>query len=254
MLIVHGLGGTEADLGALSRTLQRAGFATHALTLPGHGGRPEELHGVRAEDWVAAVVAHYRALAARYQTVHLMGMCLGALLAIEVAKRVDLRDGRLVVLAPPVFIDGWAMPWYRDVRHVVYRLPWLARLLRISESEPYGIKNELMRAMVQAKLSDGDAFHYPWVPLTCIRELDRLRRWVRLELNRVRTPTLIVHAREDELSSPRSAALLARRIPRARAVIVGNSYHMLCVDNDRKQVAAEVLNHLLPQSSSCTVL
>ncbi|GHD56457.1 alpha/beta hydrolase [Jeongeupia chitinilytica] len=244
ILLVHGLGGTEADLGALRKALQRAGIETHTLTLPGHGGRPEDLYGIQAEDWVDTVVAHYRALSARYETLHLMGMCLGALLAIETAKRLDLRNGRLVALAPPVFIDGWAMPWYHGLRHVVYRVPGLMRLLRIPEAEPYGIKNELMRAVVKAKLTDGNAFHYPWVPLSCIREVDRLRRWVRSELNRVHSPTLIIHAREDELTSPRSAALLARRIPRNRTVIVENSYHMICVDNDRKQVTAEVLNHL----------
>ncbi|WP_432721442.1 alpha/beta fold hydrolase [Jeongeupia wiesaeckerbachi] len=244
ILLVHGLGGTEHDLGSLRKTLERAGLTTHVLTLPGHGGRPEDLYDVQAEDWIATVVAHYRSLAVRYDTLHLMGMCLGALLAIETAKRVNMRNGRLIALAPPVFIDGWAMPWYRDVRHLVYRVPGLMRLLRVPEAEPYGIKNELMRALVKAKLSDGNAFHYPWVPLACIREVDRLRRWVRLELNRVRAPTLIVHAREDELTSPRSAALLTRRIPRSRAVIVENSYHMICVDNDRKQVATEVLNHL----------
>ncbi|MBM3115117.1 alpha/beta hydrolase [Jeongeupia naejangsanensis] len=258
ILLVHGLGGTDRDLGSLGKVLQRAGITTHTLTLPGHGGRPEDLYDVQAEDWIATVVAHYRALSVRYETLHLMGMCLGALLAIETAKRVDLRNGRLVALAPPVFIDGWAMPWYRELRHVVYHVPGLMQLMRIPEAEPYGIKNEPMRALVKAKLCDGNTFHYPWVPLSCIREVDRVRRWVRSELNRVRAATLIVHAREDELTSPRSAALLKRRIPHSRAVIVENSYHMICVDNDRKQVATEVLSHLglghAAQSSSCTAL
>ena len=31
VLMVHGLGGTQYDLGSMHKTLQRAGFATHSL-------------------------------------------------------------------------------------------------------------------------------------------------------------------------------------------------------------------------------
>ena len=38
-LLIHGLGGTQFDLGSMHKVLQRAGVETHAVTLPGHGGR-----------------------------------------------------------------------------------------------------------------------------------------------------------------------------------------------------------------------
>ncbi|MCD9437189.1 alpha/beta hydrolase, partial [Klebsiella pneumoniae] len=53
--------------------------------------------------------------------------------------------------------------------------------------------------------------------------------------------TLIIHAREDELTSLRSAETLQANLPHARTVVLENSYHMICVDNDRDQVAAELL-------------
>jgi carboxylesterase len=59
----------------------------------------------------------------------------------------------------------------------------------------------------------------------------------------IRCPTLVVHAREDELTSLRSANFLVEQIGggRARMVVLEDSYHMICVDNDREIVAKNVL-------------
>ncbi|WP_336234924.1 acyl-CoA-binding protein [Achromobacter dolens] len=243
-LLIHGLGGTQYDLGSLHKILKRAGIETHTLTLPGHGTTPEDLLPVRAEDWIDAVTAKYREVAERHDTLHVVGMCLGALLAVELCKRVQHRKGKLVSLAAPVFIDGWSTPWYRGLRKLVYRIPGLAARMRVEEEEPYGIKNELVRSIVKAKFERGENFHYRWVPLACVREVDRLRRLVQRGLNAISCPSLIIHAHEDELTSVRSAHFLNDAIPDSRLVLLDNSYHMICVDNDRDRVASDILQFM----------
>ncbi|MBW6805778.1 hypothetical protein KXT59_23860, partial [Salmonella enterica subsp. enterica serovar Weltevreden] len=89
------------------------------LTLPGHGTKPEDLVDVRAEDWLEAVRAKYHEIIDQHDVLHLMGMCMGSLLAVETAKRERHDKGKLVVLAPPVYIDGWATPWYRGARSIL---------------------------------------------------------------------------------------------------------------------------------------
>ena len=79
------------------------------------------------------------------------------------------------MLAPPVFIDGWATPWYRGLRPLLYAVPGIGRTMKIEEEDPFGIKNEQLRAIVKAKFERGENFHYRWVPLECIRQVDRLR-------------------------------------------------------------------------------
>ena len=148
---------------------------------------------------------------------------------------------RLALLATPIHIDGWSTPWYRDLRYVVYRIPGMAARMRVEEDEPFGIKNPLLRRIIKAKLARGDSFHYPWVPLACIRQVDRLRRWALSGAPETQCQTLVIHSREDELTSLRSAQTLQATLPHARSVVLENSYHMICVDNDRDQVAAEVL-------------
>lgn len=247
VFLIHGLGGTQYDLGSLHKRLKNAGFVTHSITLPGHGGQPPDLIGVRAEDWLDAVRAKYREIVGQHEVLHVMGMCMGSLLAIETCKREQHDKGRLVALAPPVYIDGWSTPWYRGLRHALYHVPGVAARMRVEEEEPFGIKNDQLRAIVRAKFERGDAFAYSWVPLACIREVDRLRRFVMKGLDRIRCPTLVIHAREDELTSLRSANFLVehigagRRAGQARMVVLEDSYHLICVDNDKEVVAQRTL-------------
>jgi carboxylesterase len=246
VLLIHGLGGTHFDLGGLFTHLKRAGFETHTLTLPGHGTQPEDLGDVVMEDWVTAVRAKYAEVKGMHPRLHIIGMCMGALLACQLAKLEQHHDGKLVLLAPTIYLDGWSTPWYRLARHLHYVLPWKRKSYRIEESEPFGIKNERLRAIVKSRFGRGESFHYPWTPLQSIWQLDRLARQVKRQLHDVRCPTLIVHARDDELTSLRSAQLLLDGIgqPQARLVVLENSYHMVCIDNNRDQVAHEVLGFL----------
>ncbi|MEN5165237.1 alpha/beta hydrolase [Achromobacter kerstersii] len=240
-LLIHGLGGTEFDMGGLHKVLARAGIETHGVTLPGHAGRPEDLLDVRVEDWMDVVTQRYRELAAQYDVLHVIGMCLGALLAVELCKRESHTRGALVVLSAPVFLDGWSTPWYRGLRYLLYRVPGMPRRIRVQEEDPYGVKSELVRAFIKAGFARGDGFHYQWVPLACVRQVDRLRGMVQRGLDTLRCPTLIMHAEEDELTSPRSARFLGDRIPGAAVVLLQDSYHMICVDHERERVMRSVL-------------
>ena len=243
VFLIHGLGGTQYDLGSMHKRLKNAGFVTHSLTLPGHGTDPLDLAGVTAEDWIDAVIAKYREVRDQHPKLHVMGMCMGALLASVVAHREKHAKGNLVMLAPPVYIDGWATPWYRGLRPLLYHVPGLGRRMKIEEEDPFGIKNEQLRAIVKAKFERGENFHYRWVPLECLRQVDRLRGIVMKAAKEIRCPTLVVHAREDELTSLKSANFIVEQVGggRARMVVLEDSYHMICVDNDREIVAKNVL-------------
>ena len=243
-LLIHGLGGTEHELRLVEKTLKGKGYETKCAVLPGHGTRPEDLVGVHFEHWLEAVSLQYLELRATHDTVHIVGMCMGALLALALSQLVGEKRGRVVALATPVFLDGWSLPWYRGVRHLAYHVPRLRDNFRVKESEPFGVKNGVLRAAIKARFLRGDTFHYSWTPLACIRELDRLRRYVLKRARYVPRPAMIIHAREDELTSLRSAYFLNRQIHASRLLVVEESYHMLSIDNDRRLVADTVAQFL----------
>ncbi len=249
VLMIHGLGGTKVEFGTLPASLQKAGLSVYHMVLPGHGGRPDDLDKVVMEEWMNAVGHEYGIIKQQHQTVHVVGMCMGALLACELVKNVQEAQGtqgKLVMLAPTLYLDGWSVPWYSRLRSVHYLLPRLRRTIRIPEESPYGIKNTRLRAIVQKRFERGDSFHYAWLPLQSIWQLDRLRHRVQQHLSIISRQTLIVHAQEDEFSTVRSAKALQQGIglDRTNLLILKNSFHMVCIDNDKATVEQAVLSFL----------
>src|SRR5439155_118096 len=94
-----------------------------------------------------------------------------------------------------------------------------------------GVTAEDWSEAFKAKFERGENFHYRWVPLDCMQQVDRLRRIVMAGAPKISCQTLVVHAREDELTSLASANFLVEKIggARARMVILEDSYHMICV-------------------------
>lgn len=66
---------------------------------------------------------------------------------------------------------------------------------------------------------------------------------VKQSMSRITAPALVIHAVEDEVASPRSAHYIAEHIGSkvVEKVLLHNSYHMITVDNEREQVAADTL-------------
>ena len=246
VMMIHGIGGSEHDFGPLYKVLGTHGFDPQPLTLPGHRGHPEDLLNVTAEDWIAAADTHYRKLRARYDVVHVMGISLGALIALEIAKAQEKLTGKLILISSPVFIDGWAVPWYYALRFPLYRLSLACKLIKVEEEEPFGVKDPRIRAIVAQKFARGESYHYAYVPLGCVREIDRLRDRVRKPGSDLECQTLVIHSTQDDLTSARSAEWLKTHLgeKHTKVVLLNNSYHMVCIDNDRELVAQNVVDFL----------
>ncbi|MGC4061337.1 MAG: hypothetical protein QM749_11040 [Aquabacterium sp.] len=59
-------------------------------------------------------------------------------------------------------------------------------------------------------------------------------------------PTLLVHAKEDECSTPRSSYEVANRVQamHTRVVLLNNCYHMISIDLEKERVLSEMLQFL----------
>ncbi len=251
VMMIHGIGGSEHDFGPLYKALGAKGFDPQPLTLPGHRGHPEDLLRVHAEDWILAATQHYQNLCERYQTVHIMGISLGALIALEVASSAPTLKGKLVLISAPVFIDGWAVPWYYALRYPLYRLSLARKMIKVEEEDPFGVKDARIRAIVADKFARGESYHYSYVPLGCVQEIDRLRKRLQQSTARPDCQTLVIHSYEDDLTSARSAEWLRGHLGRERTqlVLLNNSYHMVCIDNERGIVADSILRFLADEAA-----
>ena len=135
------------------------------------------------------------------------------------------------------------MPWYRCLLSVAAILP-LGNLYRFREKDPFGIKNEELRARIKASLRDnkvaetgGDSISLPH-----LLEAARLNRHVKKHLQLVTADTLVMHSIDDETASPRNAEYVMEHIasPWKEAIYLSDCYHIITVDNEREMVFYEV--------------
>ena len=262
LLLIHGLCSSPQELRPLITRIEAAGFEVHAPAAPGGYGMAPDPGGTlqRYEEWVQYFGGYFEDLISRRSRVSIGGLCMGATLALELGARFGNCVHSLVLVSTTLFYDGWNVPRARILLPLAYYTP-LRRWMKYREADPYGVKNTRLREWIAAQMratgaSTAGAAH---LPVTAIYQAQRLIHSVKRSLPKVVAPTLIMHAREDDVSSLRSADLVCSRVSSQEVVkrVFDNSYHMLTLDNDRDavaQTAVEFLSGSRRRVSAVTVL
>ena len=240
VMLIHGLNSTPLEMRFVAKVLHKAGFTVYCPAVRGYSmGAPCS----GRKQWLAALLREHDWLAARHKSVSVGGLCVGASLALAIAQA---RSGinALLLLSVTLEYDGWALPWYRFLLEPCYRLG-IARNYAYQEAAPYGLKNEALRKRI-ADAMQGErhsAIGAAEIPIAFLYEAIRLGREVRAGLPRVSADTLIMHAADDETASPRNARIVDENIASAhkRKLLLGDSYHIICMDNERELVAREAV-------------
>ncbi len=252
VLLLHGLTGTSAELRILVTQLHQKGFEVAAPHIEGMGDGLYTNDHLQWRDWLAQAEAAFKQLAAKCETVHIVGFCLGGLLGLMLAAEGRMTSGRLVLLCPMLRADGWAIPrglrWFSLVQ-----ARWLARFFAFTQRQPFGIKDKRVRNLLLGELKGGDSSQQERsaVSGTKVLEFRRLSRAVRRCLGDIDIPTLIIHSREDDKASPTNATEIARRLSGPVELnLICDSYHIVTLDRQRHQVAQLVLAFLNSSGST----
>jgi len=246
VLLLHGLQGVPTEMLTLAKRLNKAGYSVRVPHFKGYGyTEGDTAHSVTPwRDWRGQVLSELRDMKRQHQTVSLGGLCIGAVLALSVAEEASAEINGLSLLATTLFYDGWSIPWYRFMLPLGYYTP-LRYMWAYKEREPFGLKNPQLRRWVAREMSHKTSSIAGASNLTlpAIHEAELLIKSVRRNLHKVTAPALIIHAVEDDVSTPRSADFVASRIGSAKVqkIMLHDSYHMLTLDNERERVADETI-------------
>ncbi|WP_280188687.1 alpha/beta hydrolase [Delftia sp. PS-11] len=246
VLLVHGLTGTPAEMRLLAKGIHKQGFTVYAVQLAGHCGAMEDLIDTRWTDWLASVEAGLLRLAPHVDHVVVGGLSMGALLSLAVAQRHPDRVAGVCALSTTFRYDGWSIPFYTRLAFLLplFRALGIGRHSVFMEQPPYGIKDEALRARVVEQMHSGDsaAAGLPGNPWWSIIELRRLSAHVLSRLSQLRSPCLVIHARNDDISAVSNAHDIVRGATQAHVelVLLDDSYHMVTIDRERRTVIARM--------------
>lgn len=237
-LLIHGLGGTPVELRVVARGLNRAGHTVHCPQLAGHCGTEEDLLATTCEDWAQSVEVELDRMKPLCDTIIIGGLSMGAIMALHVATRRPDDIHGLALYAPTLWYDGWSIPWYSFLLKILIDTP-IGRRFRFVEREPYGIKDERIRKMIVTAMGAGNSAEAGLLgtPSGAVRQMWHLIAKVKKALGGIKTPALLIHAREDDVAALSNSFHIQRHLGGiVDAVILDDCYHLVTIDRQSSVV------------------
>ena len=243
-LVVHGFTGSPFEMRWLGERLADRGFHVVGPALAGHEyGRPEDLDGTTWRDWYTSAALAFDRLRKACSRVAVVGLSMGGLLALHLARERRKQIAALGVLATPIWLPRHIELAIRSVNLALdlgLRAPLLAALV-----------DELGGPHIPKMGGESDiadpAGRYenptmPAMPVRALRSLLDLQKVVRAELAQVQQPMFLAHARHDHTAPYACAAGILERIGSrdVRALALERSYHVITLDVERADVARGV--------------
>jgi carboxylesterase len=234
VLLLHGLGGTPAEVRFVAMGLNKAGYTVHTPHLAGHGGAKDG--DTKWQDWYRSARAALVELRKECDTVIVGGLCMGAILGLHLAARQPDKVQGVALFSPTLWINGWAMPWTMRLFNLV-NSSRVAKMMTFPDAESLGIKCPRIRSFVKQALATSPEYGSKGVPATMVLEHRRMVKAAVNILPRVRQRTLIVHSRQDDYAALDNAIYLKGELTgRVDMVVLEDSYHMVTLDKERHVV------------------
>ncbi len=237
VLLIHGLTGIPAEMKFIARALHRKGYSIYAPLLAGHGVDRGTLIKTRWQDWLDGIIDDAHIFAKKVDSVYTAGICVGGKLGMMAAQQLP-GIMATAIYSPCFRYDGWNTPWYYKLAPiglpVMVKFPWWKNKT-YPETESLGIKDERLRNFMEGTEADGVIDEFPALSLL---EMYRLGNSLKKELPRMSAPALILHASQDDLSSPSNARYISHHIGAPHELHwIEDSYHMIHVDRQHGKVA-----------------
>lgn len=220
-LLIHGLTGTPKEMRWMGEFLAGKGYTVLGIRLPGHATRLEDLRHVSWQDWLAVMEDSWAILQGECQKIFLIGFSLGGSLSLLLASQKPVAG--IISLSNPYYLPQ----------------PKLHRWLKILQ---FILPNIPVFAIGQSNWIDKEAerthFCYPRTPTHAVVEVIDLLGEMRLALPQVKTPTLLIHSRNDRILPQHNLTNIYEQLGSENKQIlwVENSSHNLPRDAERFRI------------------
>ena len=243
VLLLHGLTGTAAEMVPVAEALVGR-FPMWVARVAGHETSVAELAQTSWRDWYASALTGADALLRVTPRIVVVGLSMGALLAVRLAvERTDVVAG-VGLLSPAIALRRSWLRWlgvpFRMLAAVDAQLPAVQRLLA-----------PLVMTKGGSDIADLEVRHrhpgYRQVPLRALLNLLQLQRLVWNDAPTLTQPALMMHATNDHTCPIDTARALFERLGShdKRLVVLDRSFHVVTVDCQREQVLTELDTFLM---------
>ena len=238
VLLLHGLTGTTAEMVPVAEALAGR-YPLWLARVAGHETSVGELARTSWEEWYASAAVGADALLRVVPRIVVVGLSMGALLAVRLAvQRRDTVAG-VALLSPAIAVGRPSVHWFgrvfRWLATADAKLPLLQRALA-----------GLAMAKNASDIADLEVRSrhpgYRHVPLRALLNLLILQGHTRDAADALVQPTLLIHATNDHTAPLESARAFFADVASAdkTLVVLDRCFHVITVDCERDRVIAEL--------------
>ena len=185
-ILIHGFTGVPENLYPLADRLRLEGYEAIVPRLAGHTRKKKDMKGHTHEEWVQSILDAYDEQKKEGKRPMLVGYSMGALIAIQVARRRDVDA--MVLVCPPVFELN-----FRNI------------LGRLSEEFWYALSGYVMLPKCATRKN--------------IKELKKLRAECIQEMEGLTCRITVVQSKDDDCANPKSASYIMEHTPKAEKTL-----------------------------------
>lgn len=256
VFLIHGLSGTPHELKYLANRIHQKGFSVYVPFFEsfGHQDDYKTFQPQTYPQWLEEVQQKLETISPHYDQIHMGGLCLGATLSLAIAalNQNNLPMGKVMVYAPLVKPNGWAVPWYSIFLPIA---PLVFFYKEYTELYPYGVKNDLLRDVIlkQRHQNTLSPAGNDKIPIWGIYETWKLSRFIfKNLLSDYQLPTMIIHSLEDDMSAFSGAEKIYRSLKCDHKYLIPlhDSYHLITIDKERSKVENLSTHFLLTPPST----
>lgn len=230
VIFIHGFMGSPCQFDDLTNIVFAHQYSVLTVLLPGHGGDGKEFARHGLNDWEKHLQNKIDQYRNRYKRIYLIGHSMGGLLALNASLFNDNPVCGIFLMSCPMKIR------YFGPKAISARL----RLLAYAKEHP--IKAEYIRSN---SVSNPPVYVYPmW--LHPILSLKKLIRKTRKNLGKVDVPVVIIHSKQDETVSFKSAQILYDGLVNAskKRITLNHSWHACYTREDKERMIHLLLDFI----------
>jgi len=233
VLLCHGFTGNPSSMRPWADHLAAAGLTVSLPRLPGHGTTWQEMNLTRWPDWYSELDRALSRLRQHCDEVFVMGLSMGATLALRLTELRGDGVAGLVLVNPSLTADN--------------ALAKLAPVFGRVVPSVKGIGSDI-------KKEGANELAYGRIPGPAAASLARLWKVTRQRLGDVTQPVLVYRSADDHVVGPASLEILRAALPAAQLTVreLGNSYHVATLDNDADEIFAGSLEFVRSHSRAGT--
>lgn len=221
-LLIHGISGSPQVFRAIGEKLAEAGISAYGVRLKGHGTRIEDMHKCAYSDWVGSAVEGLEILEKTCSRVFAVGLSMGGLLSLRLARLYPERVRGIVTICSPYKLRAFKFKF----------VPLLKPVFKVAAGGPPSINDP-----------EAVEISYGCHSVPAIHQLIKLTALVRRDLPHIRQPALIMGGRLDTVVDPRDPVLFYEQIGSEQKELfwLENSQHVAPLDYDREIILQKII-------------